>query len=277
MICTAGPMSQNLFSKLVMSSEEIVKEIEKVSPKNHRASLQDLVRLIDKADTLKELLAIASKTSIDRMHALKIVSKLAEWSSAGIVKTSDFENNPQFIRVCSLLTTAGESEERNEPRAAASPSMKSKELEMILNVAGEAESAKLIHGLQLPQMVKVLSALAQQRARSLSLLRQLSYSISSHKNKMNLKECSDVFYASTVLNFHDALLLTRASMDTIAVLENIDSTNLKAAPIGSIIKSIGFLKFKETGVFSALNYNYQQFVGVFCSIFEINFRPDQIY
>lgn len=231
------------------NSADIAMETKKTTSKRHRASLQDLVQLIDKADTLNELLAIAIEPKIDRIHALKIVSRLAEWSSAGKVKPSDFENNPQFIRVCSLLTTAGETEISKKQPVAASPSMKSKELELILNVAGEAESSKLIHGLQLPQMVKVLSALAQQRARSLSLLRQLSYSISSHKHKLNLKECSDIFYASTVLNFHDALLLTRASMDTIAILENENSINIKAAPIGSIIKSIGFLKFKETGAF----------------------------
>lgn len=250
-LCPAGQLSKNLFANLVMPSSEVIFEkTRKNTYKIHQASLQNLTQLIDKADTLNELLAIANEPNVPRNLALKIVTRLAEWSSAGRVRPSDFENNPQFIRICGLLSTARESDTSNKPLAIASPAMKSKELEMILNVAGEAESAKLIHGLNLPQMVKVLSALAQQRARSISLLRQLSYSISSHKNKLNLKECSDIFYASTVLNFHDALLLTRASMDTIAIIENDDNINSRAAPIGSIIKSVGFLKFKETGAFS---------------------------
>lgn len=239
----ADAFSKHLFQEIINSKAEPTKSADDVSQKaKNPAESENLSQLIAKADTLKDLLAIADKPNISRFHALKIVSTLAGWSSAGKVKPSDFENNCRFIRVCSFLTVdAAGKQTVNENRA----SVQSKELEMILNVAGEDESAKLIHSLQLPQMVKVLSALAQKRARSMSLLRNIAYSISSSTHQLNLKECSDIFYSLTILNFHDGVLMTRVSMDTIANLENND--NSKAAPVGSIVKSVRFLKFKDTG------------------------------
>lgn len=226
---------------------------------------ENLNELIAKADTLNDLLAIADKRNIGRLHALKIVSTLAEWSSAGKVKPTDFENNTRFIRVCSLLT-AGADSKRSSFGNKANDTVKSKELEMILNVAGEDESAKLIQNLHLSQMVKVLSALAQKRTRSLSLLRNLAYGISSSMRKLNLKECSDVCYALTILRYHDGMLMSRVAMDVIANLENSD--NSKAAPVGSIVKSIGFLKFKDTG---ALCHSIPNTSFLF--LFEIYFLP----
>lgn len=209
---------------------------------------EDLNELIAKAQSLNDLLAIGNKPNTNRYHALKIVSTLAEWSTSGKVNAAEFENNAQFIRVCSLLASgaAGSKSKRfsNKPRAL--EAVKSKELEMILNVAGEDESAKLIQNLQLSQMVKVLSALASKRTRSLPLLRNLSYGITSSTNKLNLKECSDVFYALTQLNFHDAMLMSRVSFDVIASLAK--GATVKPAPVGSIAKSVGHLRFKDTGV-----------------------------
>lgn len=209
---------------------------------NKKLSSENIDELIGKANTLNELLAIADRRYIDRIQALKIVSILAEWSAAGKVKPTDFENNTRFIRVCSLLTANADNKQKSTK---AKDLVQSKEMEMILNVAGEDESAKLIQNLHLPQMVKVLTALAQKRTRSLPLLRNLSYSISNSMAKLNLKECSDVFFAMTVLRYHDGMLMSRISMDIIANLESSD--NSKAAPVGSIVTSLGYLKFKNTG------------------------------
>lgn len=263
--------SRHLFQELSDSKAEPTEPFNDVSqkPKN-LAESENLNQLIAKADTLKDLLAIADRPDTNRFHALKIVSTLAEWSSAGKVKPSEFENNSRFIRVCSFLT-AGATEKRTviENRA----SVKSKEFEMILNVAGEDESAKLIQTLQLSQMVKVLSALAQKRARSTPLLRNIAYSISSSTHKLNLKECSDIFYALTILNFHDAMLMTRVSMDIIANLENND--NSKAAPVGSIVKSVGFLKFKDTGTLCDSISNDMSFLISFSNLTFLWFRIAQ--
>lgn len=218
---------------------------------NKQMSGDSLDQLIAKADKLNDLLAIADKPDLSRIHALKIVSTLAEWSSAGKVKPTDFENSGRFIRICSLLTT-GSNATRTWGNNKTNPTVKSSEFEMILNVAGEDESAKVIQNLQLPQMVKVLAALALKRSRSLPLLRHLSHGISNSNEKLDLKQCSDVFYALTVLNYHDSVLMKRISMRIIELLQNNDNT--KAAPVGSIVKSVGFLKFKDTGILCAASF-----------------------
>lgn len=243
-------------NELAGNSDETTDQTgDKSNQTNKQTPHEKLNQLIAEAGTLNELLAIADKPNTSRVHALKIVSTLAQWSSAGKVKPADFENNARFIRVCSLLTVGAGSKNRKQisDKDRANVSVKSKDFEMILNVAGEDESAKLIQNLQLSQMVKVLSTLAQKRTRSLSLLRNLSYGISSDTNQLNLKECSDVFYALTVLNYHDGMLMARVSMDTIANLENTD--NNKAAPVGSIVKSVGFLKFQDAGEWRNSRFN----------------------
>lgn len=120
---------------------------------------------------------------------------------------------------------------------------RSSDLDMILNIAADNEAEKIIVALQLPQMVRVLSALAKKQRRSTPLLRSIAYNISSHKKILNLKECSDVLYAMTKLSFYDIILLTRVSTDTQLLLKQ----NKQAAPVGSIITSLGHLRYRDTG------------------------------
>lgn len=271
----AAEFSKELFETLKADKSDASAGDNAESSAGNSNSVENLNQLIAKAGTMNELLAIVDKPRTTRFHALKIVSTLAEWSAAGKVKPTDFENNARFIRVCSLLTArAGNNRSIQNLRGnIAYAAVQSKELEMILNVAGEDESAKLIQSLKLSQMVKVLSAMALKRTRSLSLLRNLAYGISSSTEKLNLKECSDVYYALTILNYHDGMLMTRISMDTIANLESKD--NIKAAPVGSIAKSVGLLKFKDTGALCNHILNHE--FSLSCSfLFRIDRHSDQM-
>lgn len=57
--------------------------------------------IIMNAKTVNGLLSIAeNNSSINRKHALKIVSILAEWSSINKVKLTDFENDARFTKLC---------------------------------------------------------------------------------------------------------------------------------------------------------------------------------
>lgn len=169
---------------------------------------------------------------------------MADWSSSNRIQPSEFENDPRFLKLCRLLSHEKVSEEAspNMQRAFISRNVSS-DLDMILNVAADDEAARLISALQLPQMVKVLTALSVKKRRSPSLLRSLAYNISSHAQQLNLKECADVLYAMTILSFHDLVLMTRVSIDTQQAIGN----NTKAAPVGSLITSLGHLKFRDTG------------------------------
>lgn len=199
--------------------------------------------LIQKADSLNELLMIVDKPSANRTHALKIVSTLAEWSATGRIKPEEFENNARFARVCQILTP---SNRRTDTAQKSNRKLVSKDLELVLNVAGEEESAKIIQNLPVAQMIKLLQALAIKKSRSLAMLQNLSYSISSNSDKLNLKQCADALYALTSLNYFDTVLLTRLTMDITGNLG--DGGVAAAAPVGSILTSVGLLKYKDEGM-----------------------------
>lgn len=206
------------------------------------------------ADSVNDLLGITGQTKITRKQALKIVSILAEWSSIQKVKLSDFENDSRFVQLCNVL---GRTNNRNNaikfqlstPRTADS-SLQVDDLQTVLGVTANDEAAKLITGLTMPQMIKVMASLAQKKKRSTPLLRSLAFNISSNTNKLNLKECGDLLYAMASLNFRDTVLTARICADVESELsENKD----KPAPIGSILTSISLLRYRDTTILDLLS------------------------
>lgn len=74
------------------------------------------------------------------------------------------------------------------------------------------------------------------------LLRSLSYNITATSEKLNLKESADLLYSITVLNFPDENLLERISDEVCNALpDNSD----KSAVVGSILTSVGLLRYKN--------------------------------
>jgi hypothetical protein len=61
--------------------------------------------------------------------------------------------------------------------------------------------------------------------------------------KLNIKECADLLYAMATLNFPDDLLLEKTCDD----LRECVASNEKPAVIGSILTSLGLLRYKNTG------------------------------
>jgi hypothetical protein len=81
--------------------------------------------------------------------------------------------------------------------------------------------------------------------------------------KLNVKECADMLYAMATLNFPDDLLLEKTCDD----LRECVASNQKPAVIGSILTSLGLLRYKNTGkccsVFSSHSSGCEGFV---CSV-----------
>lgn len=206
------------------------------------------------ADSVNDLLGIPGQTKVNRKQALKIVSILAEWSSIQKVKLSDFENDSRFVQLCNVLGRAnnrnnGAKSQPSAPRSAVS-SLQVDDLQTVLGVTANDEAAKLITGLTMPQMIKVMSSLAQKKKRSTPLLRSLAFNISSNTNKLNLKECGDLLYAMASLNFRDTVLTARICVDVESELsENKD----KPAPVGSILTSLSLLRYRDTTILDLLS------------------------
>lgn len=177
------------------------------------------------------------------------MSILAEWSSINRVQLADFENDARFIKLCRLLGRAvpKNQQQQQTPNGQSTKisGFRTDDLNTVIGVAGDDEAAKLIASISIPQMIKVMSALAQKKRRSTPLLRSLAYNISSNSAQLDLKQCADLLYAMAVLNFPDSVLISRISMDVQSGLaQNTD----KPAAVGSIITSLGLLKYRDAGM-----------------------------
>lgn len=150
---------------------------------------------------------------------------------------SDFETDPRFLKLCRVLAK-GINPKANKLE------LRSEDLSTILTVTADDEAAKLVESITLSQMVKVMSTLSLKRRRSIMLLRSLSYNITKHSDKLDLKQCADLLFSMAVLNFPDVNLLERVKLD---ICSNIEISSKRSAVVGSILTSLGLLKYKDTG------------------------------
>lgn len=209
------------------------------------------------AQTVNGLLSITeNNVAFSRKHALKIVSILAEWSTVNRVKISEFENDTRFLRVCRMLgrtvpkndangknngNTGGTTNSNSSKRISG---FRTDDLNTVLGVAGDDEAAKLIASISLPQMVKVMSTLAQRKRRSTPLLRSLAFNISSASEQLDLKQAADVLYAMSTLNFQDSVLGAKVCADVQAALPK---NSEKSAVVGSVLTSLGIMRYRDLG------------------------------
>lgn len=89
-----------------------------------------------------------------------------------------------------------------------------------------------------------MSTLSQKKRRSTLLLRALAFNITRSPTQLDLKQSSDLLYSMAVLNFPDENLLSKVTNDVCMALEKPIT---KSSIIGSILTSIGFLRYRNTG------------------------------
>lgn len=229
---------------------------------------------IEKATTIDELLSISDGNGVSRKHAFKVLSVLAEWMSRGRVKLADFESDHRFIRLCKILTKGAVVTKPMKTTLAS----RSEDLATILSVTADDEAAKLVASITLPQMVKVMTTLTQKKRRSTLLLRSLAYNITASQEKLDVKQSADLLFNMVSLSFPDENLLTKITTDVCAELDSVK----KSAVVGSIITSIGLLKYKNPEILDALcewmlkNYKLcrpQDIFSLFITLAVVNYRP----
>ncbi|XP_057664236.1 uncharacterized protein LOC130898756 [Diorhabda carinulata] len=199
---------------------------------------------LSNATNIEELLSISEGTGISRRYALKVVSILSDWSATGKVNISDFESDPRFIKLCRILTKS------NQLTKNIKNGSRSEDLSTVLSVTADDEAAKMVANITLAQMVKVMSTLSQKKRRSTLLLRSLSYNITRSTDQLDLKQCSDLLYSMATLNFIDDNLLSRVAGDVAVELEKQIK---KSSLIGSILTSMGLLKYKNPALLDSLS------------------------
>ncbi|XP_070852395.1 FAST kinase domain-containing protein 4 [Drosophila suzukii] len=237
------------------------KSLKNDNPKDEGTNLASskIDERIINAKTVNGLLGITENNNgFSRKHALKIVSILAEWSTMDRVKISEFENDTRFLRICRMLgRTVPKSNGVGNGKVIGESNGTSKrisgfrtdDLNTVLGVAGDDEAAKLIASISLPQMVKVMSTLALRKRRSTPLLRSLAFNISSASEALDLKQSADVLYAMSTLNFQDSVLGAKVCADVQTALpKNVE----KSAVVGSIITSLGILRYRDLDILESL-------------------------
>ncbi|EDW24551.1 GL23341 [Drosophila persimilis] len=243
--------------QLVAAAFESLRNESPTDDKKTPASSSIDDRIIN-AKSVNGLLAITeNNNAFSRKHALRIVSILAEWSTVDRVKISEFENDTRFLRICRMLgrTVPKNSGGNNKNSGDVNGNTKrisgfrTDDLNTVLGVAGDDEAAKLIASISLPQMVKVMSTLAQRKRRSTPLLRSLAFNISSASETLDLKQSADVLYAMSTLNFQDSVLGAKVCADVQAALpKNLE----KSAVVGSILTSLGILRYRDLDILESL-------------------------
>lgn len=97
-----------------------------------------------------------------------------------------------------------------------------------------------------------MTTLAQKKRRSTPLLRSLSFNISRNAQKLDLKQCADLLYSMTILNFPESLLLERISSDAV---DGLELNHDRSAVVGSILTSLGLLRYKDAGTNNLILYH----------------------
>lgn len=231
---------------------------------------------MENATTVDELLSLSAGSGVSRKHALKVVSILSSWISMNKVSLKDFESDHRFLRLCKILTKSGSGQKPNRMLV---PS-RSDDLSTVLSVTADEEAAKLVSTITLSQMIKVLTTLSLRKRRSTLLLRTLAYNIAGSPEQMNLKECADLFYSIASLNFYDENLFERAANNVMTLLQTTKVP--KSSVVGSILVSVGLLKYKNPALLEALSdwilenqslCRPQDIFSVFMTLGVLNYRP----
>lgn len=231
--------NQTLDAASIKSTGAEKKEFVSTKSTSDTALQSQLATRIGNATTVSDLLQLSEK-GLNQQNAMSILTKLSVWTASNKANVKTFESDYRFLKLCRILSKAPKA--NSMQNVIQREQQKSFELEMVLSIAGDDEASKIIQSLSLPQKVRVFSSLARKKSRSMPVLRTLASTISAHPSKMDLKECSDLLFAMVTLNFVDEMLLSRISID---INEKLDKNQDKTAVVGSIVTSIGFLKYKE--------------------------------
>ncbi|XP_031633340.1 FAST kinase domain-containing protein 4 [Contarinia nasturtii] len=244
---------------------------------------KDFASSLTAATTVSEVLELSEK-NVNQKNAMGILTKLSMLTASKKAVVTDYENDYRFLKICQILSKSPSSGgfQKVKPSVPSYAIKKSAQVEMVLGVAGDDEASELVKTLSLSQKVRVFSSLARKKTRSIVVLKALALSICFDAANMNLKECSDLLFAMNSLNFIDDMLLTRVANDIGVGLPN--NVN-KMAVVGSIITSVGILKFRDTKLLDNLlkhvvaQHNLcrpKDLASFILTLAQVNYRPQNV-
>jgi hypothetical protein len=133
-------------SSIVAAACASLKSIE--APRKQSTTLDERITA---AGSVESLLSIAESPQLSRRNALRIVSQLADWTTNGRAKISDFEADARFVKLCRILGRGLPQSPQSFEKEASGMG----DLAVVLGVTGDDEAAKLVAGVSLNQMIRV--------------------------------------------------------------------------------------------------------------------------
>lgn len=204
----------------------------------------DIFKNIEAATTVDGLLNFVNK---DQNVAKKILSKLSVWMQQDQIRASDFVSDTRFLTVCNVL--AIDAETIVQSVLVKKPVIQSRQLDTIIGIASDKRAADICEALPIEQNLQVLAGLAKEKSRSIIVLRTIAQKINEYAGDLNLRDCSSIFYAMASLQFENEVLLAKVGEH---VLKQLQSNTDKMAVVGSIITSLGKLRYRDGDLLNAL-------------------------
>lgn len=224
------------------------------------------VSYIKGCTTAYDLLELAD--SANPNLAKEILLRLGEMCIAGKIARISLEKDARFQSLVSKAQNAIASKpepesraqvnnaetltQRAEPNAGPGPVARKqfiKPISLLTQIVAEKTEANIINDMNTSQLVQALSSFSRESVRCQSTLRHVAEKIVAKNDPLKLKDYSDILYSMAKLSFYDDALLSSVSKNVQKLLAGEEK---HPTYIGSIITSIGYLRYKDESMIDAL-------------------------
>lgn len=247
----SNPQVEQVDQKSKISSDENKKKIP--SETNKRKTFEKKnVKIADlnvskyftniEESEVEKLLSTINMSSLNSEFSLKIISQLSTLVKSGKAKVADFESDTRYKSLCQYLFDNSSQEVKNSDIQLKTQKFRNKNLGFLFDIN---EIHKMIEkpDLSMQESVQILTKLGLFKSRIMPVLQALTERIVNSNESMHIKCASDIMYNMSILNFYDEALMNKILPTLIEKIPKIRGQN--SAVIGSILKSIGLLRYRN--------------------------------
>lgn len=207
--------------------------------------------MLTRAATVEELLKLSEKTHGSRTLMQLIVSRLDQWVDEKKITPKKFESDSRYKRLCSELKISikkqsSRAAQEKDTRISSEPIGRSAHFQNIFHETNSYSSE--ISKLSVKEAVDVWTGLTLKGTREKPLLDSLAIHLSTKTDKLDIKQNADILYGMAKLNYPNEALLEKICNELVVLVKKVT----KSPVIGSIITSLGMLKYRNDEVINAL-------------------------
>lgn len=228
------------------------KTSQKKEPKQAGQTLdmRSLFSIENKNNEVEKLLSSVDSTKITSEYSLNIISKLSDLVNQGKAEITDFDSDGRYKALCNhlsgkprkkshapKLTDSVEHEIQNTKQQ-----LYEKKLGFFFDM-NEIQKMAEDPNMSIHKATQIMSKLAFHKSRVVPVLESLANHIVNNNRQINIKTASDILYNIASLNFYNEVLISKIAEDLMSQIPKTDKQY--SAVIGSILKSIGLLRYRD--------------------------------